>query len=185
MKKTLLLCLFLAASLAVFAGCGQEDRMNVPSDEENVPQQQTTKMDLSTIPGFYGQVLADLYQVDAGLNEDIELVAFDFSQCNNLTDKEKEDLMVYLSNQWQLPYKKGTLEELKTAGDITVKDGFVSFDKGILISLKSSASSEEKKEFSFSAQKYRSSLGAYLFSDCKATFDGKQWNYTIGNEMIS
>lgn len=182
MKKSLLLLVSLLCVAAVFTACGKE------KEEENDPQYGYV-IDYAKPAGLYAQVLDDLYAKDPALNEDIDIVAFDLSKCYNLTDEEKNSLMVITAAKWDKMFIQGTFEQLKLEGHITTdENGGTRFDRGILITIETDESNTPeagKKEFTFSAGKYRSSLGAYYFTDCTGTFNGKDWTYTIGAEAIS
>ena len=190
MKKYSFLAMVLAGAV-MFAGCGNAVEPNKPQDSqvENQAKLSASVNNWNKPIGIYANALNFLYQQDEGLNDGIEMVAFDFSGCQNLTDEDKAALMLYLANEWGLPYMESNLAQLKEDGYIKVdENGFTSFEKGILVSIDASGTLQEAEngeDFVFTVEKYRTSLGAYWLADCKATFDGKEWAYHIGSHAIS
>ena len=140
--------------------------------------------------GLYLQVLEDLWEADPGLNTGLEELGVDFSGLTDLTESEKAALAWVFGNAHGLMPVTGTLEELWQAGYLTPMaepaEGYEDsvalyrWENGCLFSLTGSA------EEGFTAQKWASGLGAYLFSDCTAVqnADGT-WSYTVGAEAIS
>ena len=178
MKKFWFFSGILLLILSLCAGCGANNH-GLPKDGEA----RAIVMDMTTVPGLYVAALEELYHKDAALNNNIEMVAFDFSRCSNLTNEEKAALMDYVSKEWNLTCWEGTFAELKEKGHITEEDGFHRFEKGILISVETEQ--VEENAFTFSVGKFRSSLGAYMLCDCEASFGDGVWSYTVGAEMIS
>lgn len=140
--------------------------------------------------GLYLQVLEDLWEADPGLNTDLEELGVDFSGLTDLTESEKSALAWVFGNAHGLMPITGTLEEIWEAGYLTPMTepaegqedsvALYRWENGCLFSLTGSA------EEGFTAQKWASGLGAYLFSDCTAVqnADGT-WSYTVGAEAIS
>ena len=140
--------------------------------------------------GLYLQVLEDLWEVDPGLNTGLEELGVDFSGLTDLTESEKSALAWVFGNAHGLMPITGTLEELWQAGYLTPMTepaegqedsvALYRWENGCLFSLSGSA------EEGFTAQKWASGLGAYLFSDCTAVQDADgTWSYTVGAEAIS
>ena len=140
--------------------------------------------------GLYLQVLEDLQDADPGLNTELEELGVDFSGLTDLTESEKAALAWVFGNAHGLMPITGTLEELWQAGYLTPMaepaEGYEDsvalyrWENGCLFSLTGSA------EEGFTAQKWASGLGAYLFSDCTAVQDADgTWSYTVGAEAIS
>ena len=140
--------------------------------------------------GLYLQVLEDLWEVDPGLNTDLEELGVDFSGLTDLTESEKSALAWVFGNAHGLIPITGTLEEIWEAGYLTPMtepaEGYedsvalYGWEGGCLFSLSGSA------EGGFTAQKWASGLGAYIFSDCTAVqnADGA-WSYEVGAEAIA
>lgn len=131
--------------------------------------------------GFYQTVLNDLWNVDKGLNSDINIIAFDLSKVTNLNEAEKSALVYAVSGSYGLQGIKGTFDELREQGYIG-KDKLY-FENGILFKLELTDVTEDS--FTFKAEKWRSGDGAYYFLDCKAVKSDAGWSYTIGHEAIS
>lgn len=140
--------------------------------------------------GLYLQVLEDLWEVDPGLNTDLEELGVDFSGLTDLTESEKSALAWVFGNAHGLMPITGTLEEIWQAGYLTPMtepaEGYEDsvslyrWENGCLFSLSGSA------EEGFTAQKWASGLGAYVFSDCIAAQDADgTWSYTVGAEAIA
>lgn len=133
------------------------------------------------LAGLYMKVIKDLYEVDPGLNGDIERIAFDFNKVTNLAETEKTALVYMAGNEFGLETLQGTFEELREQGYIA-KDQLY-FKTGLLYSIE--VKSEEKDSFMFDARKWRSGDGAYYFLDCTAKKEKSGWAYTVGGEAIS
>ena len=140
--------------------------------------------------GLYLRVLEDLWAADPGLNTDLEELGVDFSGLTDLSESEKSALAWVFGNVHGLTPVTGTLEELWEAGCLTPMtepaEGYEDsvalyrWENGCLFSLTGSA------EEGFTARKWASGLGAYVFSDCTAqqNADGT-WSYTVGAEAIA
>ncbi|NMA83433.1 MAG: hypothetical protein GX962_06175 [Epulopiscium sp.] len=133
------------------------------------------------IVGLYRTVVDDLYAVDPGLNADANIFAFDLTGVSNLTEVEKAALIYLVGNTYQVETIAGTFDELHEQGYINKDELY--FEKGILFIINDTAMSGD--QFTFDAEKWRSGLGAYYFSDCTAKKTARGWNYNIGVEMIS
>lgn len=133
------------------------------------------------IAGFYMSVINNLYEVDPGLNSEIERIAFDFSGISNLTEVEKTALIYRLGNFYSLETVRGTFDELCEQGYINKEKLY--FEKGLLFTVEVTAS--ENNRFTFDAKKWRSGTGAYFYNDCTAVKANGNWTYTVGSEAIS
>lgn len=153
-------------------GCGEE---TPPADEpEDIPKTIDSKL-----VDFFVTVLEDLWETDPGLNTDAEILAFDLTEAALLTQEEKTALVERFAAAHDAEGRLATFDEL-------VEDGLIEdlyFENGLLFTLKITDSSAKK--FSFDLTKWRSGLGAYFFSDCRAKYSLGAWSYTIGAEMIS
>lgn len=129
--------------------------------------------------GLYLQVLEDLWEVDPGLNENLEELAVDFSELTDLSESEKDALGWIFGTTHGLMPIKGTWEELVEQGYID-REELIWNGNGCLFTLSGSA------DDTFQAEKWASGLGAYFFSDCTAKMgkDGS-WTYTVGSEAIA
>lgn len=135
--------------------------------------------------GLYYKILLDLFEVDPALNSDINLIALNLSEEENLTDSEKKALLYLLWNQTQIETRMATYDDLIAENLISIEKGtgFAKMENGIWVDMKSTKA--EKDMFTFSVQKWRSSLGAYGFVDCTAKKEDGKWSYIVGGEMMS
>lgn len=171
-----------------------------------------TGVDISSTEGFndlcglYLQVLEDLWSVDAGLNNDITTVGVDLS-CTRLSPGERSAVAYAFGVSHGVTAVEGTWEELVEQGYITGepleggKGQFYQWEDGCFFAIEESdepaavnmpalgpgETAPSYDAVAFDASKWRSSLGAYMFTDCSAVSDGGgHWDgYTVGAEMIS
>lgn len=171
-----------------------------------------TGVDISSTEGFndlcglYLQVLEDLWSVDAGLNNDITTVGVDLS-CTRLSPGERSAVAYAFGVSHGVTAVEGTWEELVEQGYITGepleggKGQFYQWEDGCFFAIEESdepaavnmpalgpgETAPGYDAVAFDASKWRSSLGAYMFTDCSAVSDGGgHWDgYTVGAEMIS
>lgn len=141
----------------------------------------TVQAEGDDLVGLYLTVLEALYQVDSGLNSDITQLAFDLEDVHNLSAAEKQALLYLAWQQFQLETYPATFEDLQESGKIP--EGELYFADGLLITFADEPLKNNR--FTFSAQKWRSGLGAYFFDDCTASKRNGAWQYTIGAEAIS
>lgn len=151
--------------------------------------------------GLYLQVLDDLWKKDPALNEDVSQIALDLSQApGELTEGEKLALVHRFGELHGVVAFAATFEELKEQGYLASEPlgngapegaAFVRWEDGCLFSITPSEDHEGESyslpTLFFNAEKWRSSLGAYGFYDCSATWpeSGPWTGYHIGSEMIS
>ena len=152
---------------------------------------------------LYLRVLDDLWETDAGLNEDVKLAGVDLSS-TSLPGSEQSAVAWAFAARHNAEAVEGTLEELTEQGYITAtplsstgsgtdlaepEHFFHSWEDGCFFSI-----AEQPVEgtyslvpVTFDAWKWRSSLGAYFFSDCTSVQSalGGWGEYQIGSEMIS
>jgi hypothetical protein len=131
--------------------------------------------------GLYQAVLDDLWNVDPGLNGDIDTMAFDLSKVSNLSDSEKSALIYIVSGSHNIFGIAGTFDELAEQGYIN-KDQLY-FENGLLFQVE--VTDTKKDGFVFNASKWRSGDGAYFYQDCKAFKNSGTWEYAVGSEAIS
>ena len=152
---------------------------------------------------LYLDVLKDLWAVDSGLNDGVEVIGVDLSQ-TSLSPAEQAAVAWVFTSSHDAELAEGSLEELIEQGWITAtplsgsgsgtdlrepKHYFYEWENGCHFSI-----TEQPMEgvysltpVTFDAMKWRSSLGAYFFSDCTAVQSalGAWSEYQIGAEMIS
>ena len=157
--------------------------------------------------GLYLTVLEDLWNTDNGLNSDITELGVDLSQ-TRLSQSEQAAVAWAFGQYTGLSPIQGTFEELAEQGYLTSEplgdnpDGpqFWQWEDGCLFSIReqedpvvfslpameTGTASTQYDGVRFDAEKWRSGLGAYIFSDCTAVSVDGFWNsYTIGSEAIS
>ena len=133
-----------------------------------------------TIP-LYRQVFDDLWETDPALNSDITYIAFDLQGAANLNDGEKAALVYLIGCDYGKQTLTGTFNELCEQGYIDEEN--LHFENGILFSF--SVSEDNGDTFTFDAEKWRSGLGAYFFSNCTAKRTNAGWTYEVGAHMIA
>lgn len=171
-----------------------------------------TGVDISSTEGFndlcglYLQVLEDLWSVDAGLNRDLTTVGVDLSR-TRLSPGERSAVAYAFGVSHGVTAVEGTWEDLVEQGYITGepleggKGQFYQWEDGCLFAIEESdepaavnmpdlgpgETAPGYDAVAFDASKWRSSLGAYMFTDCSAVSNGGgHWDgYTVGAEMIS
>lgn len=151
--------------------------------------------------GLYLQVLDDLWQRDPALNENISQAALDLSQApGELTAGEKAALVWRFGELHGVDAFAATFDELEEQGYLRAESlgegapegaAFLHWEDGCFFSI---TPNEEREGEAYSlpavffhAEKWRSSLGAYVFHDCSAVWpEAGTWSgYQIGGEMIS
>ena len=152
---------------------------------------------------LYLDVLEDLWEADSGLNGGVEVIGVDLSQTSLSPAEQAAAAWVFAGNHGA-ELVEGSVDELLEQGWITASPLLVSgseeepsepehyfyeWENGCHFSI-----TEQPMEgvysltpVTFDAMKWRSSLGAYFFSDCTAVqSDLGEWSeYRIGAEMIS
>ena len=148
---------------------------------------------------LYLSVLNDLWEKDSGLNSGVDYISVDLSAAPiRLTAEECTHLAQTFAAAHGAQGLTLTIDELDEQGYLTAQplEGtdqvWRSLENGILFRITGEAGGLEGQPGSgqtirFTADKWRSPLGAYGFSDCTATCDaGGEWGgYSIGGEFIS
>lgn len=145
---------------------------------------------LYDLSGLYLKVLEDLWETDAGLNHDIKYISVDLSKApGELTEGEKSAISYIFAKAHDKQCLQLTFEELREQGYI--KEDELYWEDGLLFSITDSMKAEEKyyglRVIKFDAQKWRSGLGAYIFTDCSASWPqmGTWTDYNVGGHAIS
>lgn len=160
-----------------YSGIILEIYPSIPSDVEYIKIEEQQ----DDLIGLYLTVIDDLWETDAGLNTDIDIIALNLSQTSNLDDGEKEALRYMVGNKYQLQSLSATYDELVEDGLIDNENLY--FERGILIDIV--FKDVKSDSFTFDTTKWRSGLGAYFFIDCKAKKTNDSWTYEVGSEAIS
>lgn len=151
--------------------------------EETAPPPEGNDTD---VVALYRAVFQNLYETDTALNSGIEFIALDLTQAENLSQEQRESLAKLLAEDTGVEVRLSTYKDLLDQQLIVYSEGdssFTMFETGILFTL--STEQVEEGRFQFSADKWRSALGAYGYSDCTATLTDDGWIYQVGSEFIS
>lgn len=146
--------------------------------------------------GLYLKVLEDLWNVDSGLNGGAEYVSIDLSEApGELSESEKDAICWIFGNNHDVMVFDFTIEELKNEGYLTAaggSDNLYQWDNGVLLSITDDFGEDQDEHYSlpvikFNATKWRSPLGAYMFTGCSAVWPqmGTWEDYNIGSQAIS
>ena len=141
--------------------------------------------------GLYLQVLEDLWNKDAGLNGGTEIVSVDLSKApGGLTVGEKAAIAYVFSQRHGVEGLTMTFDELREEGYLMgekLEGGSTaySFTNGLLFTITPEETQDNGASVCFSAEKWRSPLGAYFFTKCTASRGEGGWEYSVGAEMIS
>lgn len=157
--------------------------------------------------GLYLEVLEDLWNKDAGLNEEIQYISVDLTDApGNLTDGEKAAIAWIFGGKHGVQALTLTSEELKEQGYYTEivytgtglpmssddnRPKAYMWEDGILFTIIDNmgqdAATYSLPVIKFDAWKWRTPLGAYFFSNCSAVWPqmGTWSDYNIEHEMIS
>lgn len=130
---------------------------------------------------LYLQVLDDLWRTDDALNEGVLQLGLDLSQ-TRLTPAEQGAVAVAFGWARDLPVIQGTWQALSDQGYFGQEE--LEWDQGLFFSIEEDPGAQD---LTFTAQKWRGGLAAYLFTDCTARQapDGDWSNYTVGGHAIS
>mgnify|MGYP000821723838 CR=1 FL=1 len=144
--------------------------------------------------GLYLQVLEDLWNKDAGLNDGAEVVSVDLSKApGGLTAGEKAAIAYAFAQKHGVQGLTMTFDELREEGYLAgekSEDGKTaySFANGLLFTVtpdEGTNGDDSAPVIAFAAQKWRSPLGAYYFTKCTASRGDSGWEYSVGAELIS
>lgn len=141
--------------------------------------------------GLYLQVLEDLWNTDEGLNGGAGMISVDLSKApGGLTAGEKAAIAYVFAQEHGVQGLTLTFDELREQGYFAaekLEDGSTaySFLEGLLFTVTPEETQENGAAVCFSAEKWRSPLGAYFFTNCTASRGEGGWEYSVGAEMIS
>lgn len=145
---------------------------------------------LYDLAGLYLKVLEDLWEDDDGLNGSADYISVDLSNApGELSQGEKNAVaLIFASRHGAQPLTLG-FEELAAEGYINKEELY--WEDGLLFTI-SQTDDGDKTFFGlprahFSAQKWRSGLGAIFYNDCEVTWSemGSWGDYQIGGFAIS
>ena len=145
---------------------------------------------------LYLRVLNDLWDVDGGLNGDVTAVSVDLSQTSLPESEQAAVVWAFagahgISDSLTLSYEELAAEGY-LAGTEPDSDGIPCWEDGCLFAITEQETGDNelngaRNTVTFDAQKWRSALGAYFFTDCTAeqALDGHWGDYTVGSQAIS
>ena len=137
---------------------------------------------------LYLQVLEDLWKEDQALQSEIDYIGIDLSE-TSLTPSEQDALAWRFAELKGKQLVQGTWEELAEQGFIDKENLY--WENGCLLSIHEEGflTDEEKdpNKITFRAEKWRSGLGAIMFTDCTAERNktGHWSEYTPGGFAIA
>ena len=130
----------------------------------------------------YIAIIDDIYKDDSALNNDINMIVLDLTGITNLSETDKDILLVKLYDMYGLEVKESTYDRLVEEGLINEKELY--FPTGIIISISNSEYKESKKTLTYDIKKWRSGLGAIGYEG-NVKFNGEEWIITKKNMWIS
>jgi predicted small lipoprotein YifL len=131
----------------------------------------------------YMAIIDDIYQMDPGLNSEIDMMTFDTTGWVELTQIEKEIIFSLLKEKYGVEIVDATFDELAEQGLIDKEQLY--FPNGIHIVISNMKFNDEKNTITYSISKWRSGLGAVGSDQVTAEFDGMVWNITKDGMWIS
>lgn len=135
---------------------------------------------------MYLDVLEDLWETDEGLNSDIEMMSVDLSG-TRLPKAEQAAVAWQFGGECGVMVLEASYEELVADGMIDAENLY--WEDGCLFTIteKEMEGTYNANVVTFDAQKWRSGLGAYFFTDCTSiqTERGEWCEYQVGAEAIS
>lgn len=172
-----------------------------PSQFHQVSQVLPSDTGLDNRAALYLQVLEALWERDGGLNQGVEYIGLDLSQ-TSLSPAEQSAVSWAFASRHGAEALQATWQDLVdqewiTATPLTTSGAgvepespthyFYEWENGCHFSIVEQTAADQPDSLLFDAQKWRSSLGAYFFSNCTASqaASGLWDSYQIGSEMIS
>lgn len=136
---------------------------------------------------LYLQVFHDLWADDQALQADIDYIGIDLSK-TSLTKSEQDAVAWRFAELQGKELVTGTLEELGEQGYIDLENLY--WENGCFLSIEEEGTPDEEayeNKVLFRAQKWRSGLGAIMFTSCTAEQDktGHWSEYTAGGFAIA
>ncbi|TQR19487.1 peptide ABC transporter substrate-binding protein [Psychrobacillus vulpis] len=123
----------------------------------------------------YRLALDSIIDLDPGLNGDMEFIAIDMSNFNDLSEEEKEDILSFFQTKYRVEVMDATLEELQDKG-LYNTDSDTHALYGILLNLEK-VDFQTNHTINFEGSKYRSKLGA-VGVEITVQYKEGQWEIT-------
>lgn len=119
---------------------------------------------------IYSTAFESIMENDKALNSDAEYISIDMSELTDLTEQNKQEILQYFKDKYEIETMNASFEELNENG--LYNPDTVSLD-GVLLRL-DAVDFVNNHEVLFAGSKYRSGLGAF---GCKLIvhFEGDEW----------
>lgn len=131
----------------------------------------------------YLALIDDIWQEDAGLNGEIEMIAVDTTDWVGVSEIEKEIIFASMKEAYGYEIIEGTFDELVEKGLID-KDKLY-FPKGVQIVIGDMKYDADRNKITCSIKKWRSGLGAIGSDDVTAQLKDDKWEITKNGMWIS
>lgn len=105
---------------------------------------------------IYSIALDSMMELDPGLNSNMEFIAIDMSNFNDLNEDDKDDILLFFKEKYEVDVMDATMEELKEKGLYNPETTAL---YGVLLEIQSVDFKSNHTIF-FEGSKYRSGLGA-------------------------
>ncbi|MBQ7889433.1 MAG: M56 family metallopeptidase [Erysipelotrichaceae bacterium] len=128
---------------------------------------------------MFDEILQKAFEMDPGLNHDIEYLVLDLEDLNVLSDKGKSVLMGMIQKDTGIE----TISRTEADGREEVLLSTYKFENGVILYMRSSEETED--QFSFSYGKWRSATGAIFNRGSTAVYQNGTWTYEEGRWAIS
>lgn len=178
----------------IYVTCSGEQTDSFPAHLGGVQLVSRARGGFDDLCVLYLQVLEDLWAVDSGLNEGITMLSVMLTE-TSLCPSEQSAVAWQFAQNHDLQQVQGGYDQLVEQGYLTPDDPtnpntLYHWEDGCLFTI-----TEQPLEgvyhglrpLKFEAMKWRSGLGAYLFTDCTSVQSAMgQWaEYTVGGHAIS
>lgn len=119
---------------------------------------------------IYGTVFESMMENDKALNSNAEFISIDMNNLSDLTEQNKQDILIYLKDKYKIETMNVSFEELKEKGmynpeTMSLNGVLLRIEKVVFVN---------NYEVLFEGSKYRSGLGAF---GCKIIvhFENDEW----------
>lgn len=156
-----------------------------PAQLEGVVSLQAVTAGQNDCCGLALQVFEDLWNEDSGLNGDIQYLGFEISEALVPEPSERAGIAWRFAELHGVQPLAGSWQQLADEGYID--DENLYWEDGLFFSLTPTEGKQQEDDaLFFTAQKWRSGLGALFFVDCTAQRDASgTWQYEAGGFAIA
>lgn len=106
---------------------------------------------------IYSNALDAIMEKDEALNSDMQFIAMDLTIAKDLSEKDKDEIKVYLKEKYKVDVIEASFEELKDKGMYNPKTMVLD---GVLLKLEKVNFISNRTAFEFEGSKYRAGNGA-------------------------